>query len=80
MSELSERLKSLNGGAATPCPVGKLLNDMDKETAEALRSALLSRVATRVIHAELVNAGIKIGRDTVASHRNGWCRCKAVAE
>lgn len=80
MSELSEKLKGLSHGSIRPCPVGKLLNDFDKETSEALQKALDGRVATRVIHTELTNAGIKIGRDTIAAHRNGWCRCKAVTE
>ena len=78
MSELAKRLSSLTSGELTPCPVGKLLLDLDTETAEALQKALDGRTPTRVIHSELVNAGIKIGRDTVANHRNGWCRCKSL--
>jgi hypothetical protein len=77
MTELSERLKHLAEKPSGPCPVGKLLEKMDAETAEALRQALDGRAATRVIHSELTNAGIHIGRDTIAAHRNGWCRCKA---
>lgn len=77
MSELSDRLKNLADKPTGPCPVGRLLDSMDKETAEALEKALAGRAATRVIHSELINAGIHIGRDTVAAHRNGWCRCKA---
>lgn len=77
MSELSDRLKNLADKPSGPCPVGRLLQKMDPETAEALQKALEGRAATRVIHSELTNAGIHIGRDTVAAHRNGWCRCKA---
>jgi hypothetical protein len=80
MSELSERLSSISTGATSPCPVGKLMTEFDKETAGALEKALNGRAPTRVIHTELTNAGIKIGRDTIAAHRNGWCRCKAVAQ
>jgi hypothetical protein len=77
MSELADRLSKISNGPVTPCPVGKLLAEFDKETSEALQKALEGRVATRIIHMELTNSGIKIGRDTVAAHRNGWCRCKA---
>jgi hypothetical protein len=80
MSELSERLSSISKGATTPCPVGKLLTEFDVDTANALQKALDGRAPTRVIHTELSNAGIKIGRDTIAAHRNGWCRCKAVTQ
>jgi len=80
MSELADRLSKISSGPSTPCPVGKLLSEFDTQTSEALQKALDGRVATRVIHMELVNSGIKIGRDTVAAHRNGWCRCKAVAQ
>ena len=75
MSELSERLKTISSGSKTPCPLGKILLDLDKETSEALQFALESRVATRIIHLELSGAGMKIGRDTITQHRNGWCRC-----
>lgn len=80
MSELTDRLKGLSTGAVSPCPVGKLLTEFDNETADAFQKALDGRVATRVIHTELTSAGIRIGRDTIAAHRNGWCRCKAVTQ
>ena len=80
MSELSERLSSISKGVTSLCPVGKLLSEMDTETAKAFEQALAGRATTRVIHTELTNAGIKIGRDTLAAHRNEWCRCKAVKQ
>lgn len=80
MSELADRLSKISSGPIKPCPVGKLLQEFDKDTADALQKALEGRVATRIIHMELVNSGIKIGRDTVAAHRNGWCRCKAAQQ
>ena len=80
MSELSERLSSISKGVTTPCPVGRLLTEFDTDTANALQKALDGRAPTRVIHTELSSAGIKIGRDTIAAHRNGWCRCKAVTQ
>lgn len=80
MSELSERLSSISKGVISPCPVGKLLIELDKDTSDALKKALEGRAATRVIHTELTNAGFRIGRDTIAAHRNEWCRCKAVAK
>lgn len=78
MGELADKLKSVGNFAATPCPVGKLLSDMDDDTRAAMQSALDSRAATRAIHNELISSGIRIGRDTLSAHRNGWCRCVAV--
>ena len=80
MHELLLRLNKLGEHPAKPCPVGKLIGEMDDETRAAFESVLSSRAATRAIHTELKSAGIRISRDTLSDHRNGWCRCKAVAE
>ena len=80
MGELAERLKKVGTKPITPCPVGKLLSTLDQETRTAFESAMESRATTRAIHRELVTAGIQIGRDTVAIHRDGLCRCKAVTQ
>ena len=58
------------------CPVGKLLAKFDYETKSAFEKVMLSPASTRDIHSELTKAGYKIGRDTLGSHRNNWCRCK----
>lgn len=80
MGELADRLKSVGKFAVAPCPVGKLLSEMDEDTRIAMQSALDSRAATRAIHNELISSGIRIGRDTLSAHRNGWCRCAAVKQ
>ena len=80
MGELAERLKTVGTKPISPCPVGKLLNTLDSETRTAFESAMNSRATTRAIHWELATAGIQIGRDTLAVHRDGLCRCKAVSE
>jgi len=80
MSKLSERLAQISEGAISPCPMGRIIQSLDKETSEALVRALEGRAATRIIHHELQSAGIRIGRDSVASHRNGWCRCGKTTE
>jgi hypothetical protein len=41
-----------------------------------LKRVLESSASTRQIHSELAASGIKMGRDTVANHRQGWCRCQ----
>ena len=78
MSELSERLQKISNGEVALCPMGRLINELDADTALALQTVLNGRAATRTIHNELVVAGIKIGRDSVSNHRNGWCRCAKV--
>lgn len=79
MSELSDRLAKLErGGVSEPCPLGKIIQSLDPITAGILEKTLAGRAPTRAIHHELTNSGFKIGRDTVASHRNGWCRCSKV--
>lgn len=80
MGELADKLRSVGGFATTPCPVGKLLSEMDEDTRTAMESALQSRAATRAIHNELISSGIRIGRDTLSAHRNGWCRCAVVKQ
>jgi hypothetical protein len=80
MTELAEKLKSLKGASRDKCPMGRLADTLDEETRGALFHVLNSRVATRVIHSELVRAGYKIGRDTIGAHRNGWCCCKKEAQ
>ena len=80
MGELADRLKTVSKKALAPCPVGKLLDSLDAETKVALESALASRATTRSIHRELTSSGIQIGRDTLTTHRDGWCRCRAGEE
>lgn len=77
MSTLKERLALLEvPPPQRPCPVQALLNQLDSETADLLERLLTkSHKSVRSIHSELASSGIRIGRDSLANHRNGWCRC-----
>lgn len=58
------------------CPVAKLISTLTDEEAELLTRVLNSSASTRQIHNELTASGFRIGRDTLANHRRGWCRCQ----
>lgn len=58
------------------CPVAKLLSTLTQDEAELLARVLGSGASTRQIHNELTASGYRIGRDTLANHRRGWCRCQ----
>ena len=76
MSDLKLALiKLMEEKDSSLCPVGKIINALDADTSAALESVLNSTASTRDIHGELIKAGYKIGRDTLSSHRNKWCRC-----
>lgn len=80
MSELAERLNRLYAQQNQPCPVTKLLSSLDEETSEVLKRVMDGKASTREIHSELASAGHRIGRDTLAAHRNGWCRCQGAEQ
>lgn len=74
---LLDRLKELeNTRPVNICPVDKLLRSLDKDTADILVRLLEGRTSTRSIHIELRNSGYKIARESISTHRNGWCPCK----
>lgn len=58
------------------CPVGRIVAGFDEDTRAAFYRVMQSPASTRDIHSELAKAGYKIGRDTLGSHRNNWCRCE----
>jgi DNA-binding CsgD family transcriptional regulator len=68
-----ERLLGANGPSV--CPVAKLIATLTEAEAELLQRVMLSSASTRQIHNELTASGFRIGRDTIANHRRGWCRC-----
>jgi hypothetical protein len=74
---LIERLQALEVGESgeRPCPVAKLLDGLDDETAEVLRRLLANQQrSTRAIHTQLHAAGVRIGRDTLSACRRAcWC-------
>jgi hypothetical protein len=80
MNNLKDKLQSLQTvPEAKPCPVGKLMETLDAETAEVLDRLLKeSRTSLRAIHDSLHDEDIKIARESLSAHRNGWCRCKKV--
>lgn len=74
---LLDRLKELeNTRPVNICPVDKLLRTLDNDTAQILVRLLEGRTSTRSIHIELRNSGYKIARESISTHRNGWCPCK----
>lgn len=69
---------SLLGGLTVSnrkCAFGRLLEEAPPEFTAAYESAVENGVATRLIHAELQKAGMRIGRDTISLHRNSRCIC-----
>ena len=58
------------------CPVAKLVSTLTQDEAELLTRVMDSSASTRQIHNELSASGYRIGRDTLANHRRGWCRCQ----
>ena len=58
------------------CPVGQLIDSLDVEDAEALRSALVSPASTRSIHEALRAESLRVDRGLLSLHRKGFCRCK----
>lgn len=79
MSTLKDRLAALDGPPQQrPCPVRVLLDQLDLETSELLERLLTeNRKSVRSIHSELASSGIRIARESLSNHRNGWCRCAA---
>lgn len=62
------------------CPVGQLIDSLDKEDADALRSALESSASTRSIHGALRAESYRVDRGLLSLHRKGFCRCKEVID
>jgi hypothetical protein len=58
------------------CSVGKLLEKLDKPTADELREIIADESVSLNSLARLSNVkGWRIHRDTFSNHRNGGCRC-----
>lgn len=74
-------LQRLLGDASpTLCPVAKLISTLSQDESALLTRVLESQASTRQIHNELLASGYRIGRDTIANHRRGWCRCRGAGE
>lgn len=78
---LLDRLKIIEerAGQSNICPVKRLLDGLDVDTADILRRLIEGRTSIRRIHQELQNDGHRIARETLSAHRNGWCACKEKA-
>jgi hypothetical protein len=77
MTELRDIFKKMADDESSDlCPVGRLIASFDEDTKAAFERVMASPASTRDIHSELAKAGYKIGRDTLGTHRNNWCRCK----
>jgi hypothetical protein len=80
VNTLKARLAALDmPPSQRPCPVRLLINQLDSETGELLERLLAEgRKSVRSIHSELTQSGIRIARESLSNHRNGWCRCAYV--
>lgn len=63
---LTDLMKNSGGDK---CKLGKVISDLDSETAEILRAALRSDLATTVLCRTLNNEGIKISREFLGQQR-----------
>jgi len=77
VNTLKDRLAALDGPPTQrPCPVRVLTDQLDADTGDLLERLLAEgRKSVRSIHSELTNSGIRIARESLSNHRNGWCRC-----
>lgn len=78
MDEFKERLLNLEKRAKVEedfCVVGRLIGDLDEDTRAVLERVLKSSASTRSIWIELKNAGFRIDRNLIATHRQGKCFC-----
>jgi hypothetical protein len=77
MTVLGDRLANLSiSSKHLPCPMGKLLNNIDRETAVALIDVMSKEdIPTSTIHRELHNSGIPIARESIQLFRNNACAC-----
>lgn len=77
MSTLDDRLSALEMIAPEnrPCPMGVLLESLPDITREKLSRVLGMKISNRRIHSELQAEGYRIARESIALHRDGFCRC-----
>lgn len=59
----------MKNSSSDKCKLGKVISDLDSETAEILRAALRSDLATTVLCRTLNNEGIKISREFLGQQR-----------
>lgn len=62
------------------CTVSQLIDSLEKEDAEALKSALNSPASTRSIHDALRAESHTVDRNLLSLHRKGFCRCKEATD
>lgn len=58
-----------------PCSVGKLLEDLPADEADALRHMLGNGWSMTQIYEAVTNEGHQIGMQTINRHRSRACRC-----
>jgi hypothetical protein len=77
LSTLEERLSVLEQEVPEkrPCPMGAFLSTLPDSTRVKLVNILTTKISNRRIHSELQASGIRIARESLAAHRNGYCRC-----
>lgn len=71
--------ESLTVPSIAPCPVGRVLEQVDEESKDNLETALgLSFISNAAIAREIrLELDRAIDATTIANHRKGLCRCSA---
>ena len=64
--------------AVKACPVGRLMETLDKDDRAAVASATMDPdISIRRVIDWLRDNGVSMTKDTVSAHRAGKCRCVA---
>lgn len=65
-----------------PCPIGKLLEELDPASADNLRTALALSFRelpnVKVLRSLLTEARFTTSVETISAHRKGDCRCSTI--
>lgn len=80
-TSLKDKLKSLSVTSISSCAFGRIANDLDDETREALFGAMRSSASSNSICNSLRESGFNIARSTVVQKRacftaSGSSRCE----
>ena len=81
MSKLADLILTVadpRTGPGTPCSIATALDQLDPDSADDLRAYFAGRirgVTDTMMHAALLKAGQRVGKQTVGRHRRRECRC-----
>lgn len=76
---LKDRLAGLRPRDAQDCPVQRMLNGLDEETAAVVEAAVMNPdIAYTTLTYELRASGIPASKENIRFHRNSVCGCSKV--